>query len=149
MVGGVSAKEFIYGAGGARKLRVIVIVDDDDSLLREARGDKLEAGFDGAIEITIEKGEGDFYRKVFVIEVIEPSLFDNDIPQASAMDFGGDFAFRDGELSCLKVLASARGVFGSFRRETSKGIVDPEPARRNGRWLRGGLVLLEKLAKED
>jgi len=38
---GVGAEELVDGAGGARELGVVVIVNDDNSLASEARGDEL------------------------------------------------------------------------------------------------------------
>ena len=70
-------QEFVDSAGGTGEFGIIIIVDDDNSLSCEAGRDEAEAGFNGGIEVAVAESEGDSLRKVFVLEIVKPSLFDN------------------------------------------------------------------------
>lgn len=75
---GVLTQEFVDGTGGAGELGVVVVVDDDDSLFREAGFDEGEAGFDRPVEVAVAEGEGDFLGEILGGEVVEPGFFDDD-----------------------------------------------------------------------
>ena len=76
---GVGAEEFVNSAGGAGEFGVVVVVNDDNSPLGEARQDELETSFDRAIEVTVAKGKGDLSGKVLRFELVEPGFFDDDV----------------------------------------------------------------------
>ena len=76
---GVGAEELVNGAGGAGELGVVIIVDDDDSLRREAGEDEAEADFNRLVEVAVAEGKGDLGGEVRRGEVAEPSFFDNNV----------------------------------------------------------------------
>lgn len=139
---GMGAQKLIDSTGGTGEFRVIVIVHDDNSPLREAREDKSQASLYRAIEVTVEEGKGDFCRQVLLLEVVKPGLFHDDganrrarvrlsievVGSFEAMfaQFFDNFVFRNKKFTFLEVLASARVVFGSFLRQSGKRVVDPQ-----------------------
>ena len=120
---------------------------DNDPLFREAGFDEVEAGFDGAVEVAVAEGEGDFFGEIVWAEVVEPGFFDDDRGlEGSGLrigwlgetaggfetvfaEFFDDFAFGDEELTGFEVGAGAGGIFPGFLGEAGEGIVDPEVFR--------------------
>lgn len=72
------AKEFIDSASRTRELGVVVIVHNNNSLWGEARSDELEAGLNGVIEVAVTEGKSDLFWQILWLELVEPSLFDDD-----------------------------------------------------------------------
>lgn len=139
---GMGTQKLIDSTGGTGEFRVIVIVHDDNSPLREAREDKSQASLYRAIEVTVEEGKGDFCRQVLLLEVVKPGLFHDDganrrarvrlsievVGSFEAMfaKFFDNFVFRNKKFAFLEVLASARVVFGSFLRQSGKRVINPQ-----------------------
>lgn len=75
---GMSAEEFVDGTSRAGELRIIIIVDNDNSLVAEARENELEADLDGRIEIAVAEGKSNPLRQIGGSEIAKPSLLHND-----------------------------------------------------------------------
>lgn len=152
-VGGVGVEELVDSFGRAGKLRIIIVVNDDNSLLHETFLDEAEAGLDGRIEVAIAEGEGYFLWEVLRSKIVKPSFFDDDakvlrwLTRGGFVTYGGArrcrkkvirgskpmftefvnyFTLGDKKFTFLKIGASTRGIFPSLLREASERIVKPE-----------------------
>ncbi len=133
---GVGAEEFVDGAGGAGELGVVVIVDDDDSLVTEAREDEAEADFDGRIEVAVAKGERDLFGQIGGGKITKPGFLHNDARGGRVgtgrsfktifVEFVNNFTLGHGELASLEIGAGAGGVFPGLLGEAGEGIVEPQ-----------------------
>lgn len=58
--------KFIYGTSDAGKFGIIIIMNDNGAVLGHLRYDQFKAVFDRLIEISVQKGKGNFCREVML-----------------------------------------------------------------------------------